>query len=193
MKSQGTGGVGRPSETGQKGQRVISSDPTKAAEELEKWAAGLEKKARGYTQLQQRLDETSVTAVAREGAIRVTVDSNGVPTQLDLTERARELPAGQLSAEIMGCMRQAHARLREQVKGLIADTVPVDDEPARNLATQYEQRFPGVVDDLAEDGDDRIGELPDEPAARPETPRPSPSTTDTPGDDEWDDESPLRG
>ncbi len=108
---------------------MISSDPTKAAEELEKWAAGLAKKARGYTQLQQRLDETSVTAVARDGAIRVTVDANGVPTQLDLSERARELPAGQLSAEIMGCMRQAQARLREQVKDLIAGTVPADDEP----------------------------------------------------------------
>lgn len=173
---------------------MISSDPTKAAEELEKWAAGLEKKARGYTQLQQRLDETSVTAVARDGAIRVTVDANGVPTALDLSERARELPAGQLSAEIMGCMRQAQARLREQVKGLIADTVPADDEPARNMVAQYEQRFPGMVDDDGHDTgqDDRIAELPDEPVARPEPPRP-PSTTDRPGDDEWDDESPLRG
>lgn len=40
-------------------------------------------KARGYPQLQQRLDETSVMAMARGGAIRVTVDSNGVPTQLE--------------------------------------------------------------------------------------------------------------
>lgn len=172
---------------------MISSDPAKAAEELEKWAAGLEKKARGYTQLQQRLDETSVTAVAREGAIRVTVDANGVPTELDLSERARELPAGQLSAEIMGCMRQAQARLREQVKGLIADTVPADDEPARNMVAQYEQRFPGMVDDLPEDDGHRLAELADEPVARAEPQGPPPSTTDTTGDDEWDDESPLRG
>lgn len=171
---------------------MISSDPAKAAEELEKWAAGLENKARGYTRLQQRLDETSVTAVVREGAIRVTVDANDVPTQLDLSERARELPAGQLSAEIMGCMRQAQTRLREQVKGLIVDTVPTDDEPARNLVAQYEQRFPGTVDDPPEDDDDRIGELPTEPVAQREPPRQQ-STTDQPGDDEWDDESPLRG
>lgn len=148
---------------------MISSDPTRAAEELEKWAAGLEEKARGYTQLQQRLDETSVTAVAREGAIRVTVDPNGVPTRLELSERARELPAGQLAA----------------------DTVPADDEPARNMFAQYEQRFPGMVDDLPGDDDGRIAELRDEQAPH-EEPRQRPrSTTDTPAD-EWDDESPLR-
>jgi hypothetical protein len=173
---------------------VINADPTKAAEELEKWAAGLEKKARGYTQLQQRLDETSVTAAAREGAIVVTVDSNGVPTRLDLAERARELPAGQLAAEIMGCMRQAQARLREQVRELVADTVPVDDEPARNLVGQYEQRFPGVVDEAPDEDGGRIGELADEHADE-RVPREAPqprSTSDT-SDDGWDDESPLRG
>lgn len=169
---------------------MISSDPTKAAEELEKWAAGLEKKAVGYNRLQQRLDETSVTAVGRDGAIRVTVDANGVPTQLELSERARELPAGQLAAEIMDCMRRAQARLREQVRGMVADTVPVDDEPARNLVAQYEQRFPGAVDDEP-DEDVRIGEQADDPA--PQAERPPRSTRDTPGDDEWDDESPLRG
>ena len=170
---------------------MISSDPTKAAEELEKWAAGLEKKALGYNRLQQRLDETSVTAVGRDGAIRVTVDANGVPTELDLSERARELPAGQLAAEIMACMRQAQARLREQVRGLVADSVPVDDEPARNLVAQYERRFPGVVDDEDDEDDGRIGELAEEqaPAAEP----PPRSTTGAPDDDEWDDESPLRG
>ncbi len=174
---------------------MISADPTKAAEELEKWAAGLEKKARGYTQLQERLDETSVTAAVRQGAIVVTVDSNGVPTRLELTERARELPAGQLAEEIMGCMRQAQARLREQVRALVADTVPADDEPARNLVGQYERRFPGVIDEEPDEDDDRIGELADEHAddrAPREAPRP-PSTTDTRDDDGWDDESPLRG
>jgi hypothetical protein len=171
---------------------LISSDPAKAAEELEKWAAGLEKKAQGYTRLQERLDATSASAVGREGAIRVTVDANGVPTQLDLTERARELHSGQLAAEIMGCMRQAQARLREQVRGIVADTVPADDEPARNLVTQYEQRFPGEVsDDHAEDDDMRIGEL-DDDQPPPEQPQPR-QARNTRNDDEWDDESPLRG
>jgi hypothetical protein len=61
---------------------VISSDPTKAAEELEKWAAGLERRAQRYTQPQQRLDATSATGESPDGAIRVTVDANGVPTEM---------------------------------------------------------------------------------------------------------------
>lgn len=173
---------------------MISSDPAKAAEELEKWAAGLEKKARGYTELQNRLDETSVTADAQDGAIRVTVDANGVPVGLELAERTREMAASQLSAEILRCMRQAHARLRERVRDLVADTVQVDDDPARNLMTQYEQRFPGVVDEPTGEEDDRIGELPEERTRHEEPPRRS-AAQGTPGrdDDEWDDQSPLRG
>lgn len=123
---------------------MINPDPTKAAEELEKWASGLEQRAQRYQDLQRQLDATSATESSPDGAIKVTVDSNGVPTELVLTERTRGMDPAQVSAQIMTCMKRAQARLRQQVQDLVRATVPAEDEPARNLVAQYEQRFPEV-------------------------------------------------
>ncbi|MPZ86247.1 MAG: YbaB/EbfC family DNA-binding protein [Actinophytocola sp.] len=172
---------------------MISSDPTKAAEELDKWAAGLEQRAQRYNELQQRLDETSATDSTQDGAIRVTVDSNGVLTQLELSERIRDLAPSQLSSEVMACMRRAQAKLRARVEDLIETTVPADDEPARNLVAQYQQRFPDLPDDSAGhevDHGERLGAVEDEPAPPPSARPTRRSTADH--DDDWDDESPLR-
>lgn len=126
---------------------MLNQDPTKAAEELEKWASGLEQRAQRYTELQHRLDATSATETSPDGSIRVTVDANGVPTDLVLTERTRGMDPGQVSAQIMTTMRRAQARLRLQVQDLVQSTVPADDAPARNIVAQYDRRFPEGLED----------------------------------------------
>jgi DNA-binding protein YbaB len=173
---------------------VISADPSKAAEELDKWAAGLEQQARQYNELQQQLDQTSATESTQDGSIRVTVDSNGVPTRLEFTEDVRERPPSRLADEVMACMRRAQATLRGRVEELVHTTVSADDPPARNIVAQYQERFPDPAEDTAgfdPDADDRIGTIEDDtppPAPRP----PRPSTEDPSSDDDWTDESPLR-
>lgn len=157
---------------------LINADPSKAADELDRWAAGLEQKARRYTELQRQLDQTTATASSSDGAVRVTVDANGVPTGIEFSERVRDLDPRRLSAEVMSCLGRAQAELRAQVEELVQDTELADDEPARNIVSQYRQRFPDPAEESATD----------EPP-----PRPRPSTPDRPGDDDWDDESPLRG
>jgi DNA-binding protein YbaB len=178
---------------------VISPDPAKAADELDKWAAGLEQRAQRYQQLQQRLDQTSATDSAHGGAIQVAVDSNGVLTHLQLSDRVRELAPSRLADEVMACMRRAQATLRGRVEDLVQATVPIDDQPARNLIAQYQQRFPDPPEDSAKhmpDHQARLGAIEDEPADTASPPQPPPrpprrSTEDHP-EDYWDGESPLR-
>lgn len=183
---------------------MISADPAKAADELDKWAAGLEQKARQYTELRQRMDGTSASESSSDGAVRVTVDANGVPTDIELSERIRDLAPGRLSAEIMSCLRRAQARLRAQVEDLVAATVPADDEPARNIVADYRQRFPDPAeesdgsdgsDESESDGGGRLGSIEDDGEENGAAAQPPPhrSTVDHPADDDWDDESPLRG
>jgi DNA-binding protein YbaB len=174
---------------------VISPDPAKAADELDKWATGLEQRAQRYQQLQQRLDQTSTTESTQDGAIRVAVDSNGVLTRLEFSDRIRELAPSRLAAEVMACMQRAQATLRGRVEELVHATVPIDDEPARNLIAQYQQRFPDPSEDAAErttEHEFSLGAIEDEPTdAAPQPSRPRHSPEDHP-DDDWDDESPLR-
>jgi DNA-binding protein YbaB len=172
---------------------VISSDPSQAAEELDRWAAGLERQARRYNDLQQQLDRTSVTESTQDGTIRVTVDSNGVPTRLEFSEGIRERPPRRLADEVMACMRRAQATLRDRVEELVHVTVAADDEPARNIVAQYQERFPDPIEDTAgfDPNADRIGTIEDD--FPPPSPRPArPSTEDPSADDDWTDESPLR-
>lgn len=176
---------------------MINPDPLKAADELEKWATGLEQRAARYHQLQRQLDATSATATSPDGSVRVTVDSNGVPTEVALSERNRGADPAHVSAQIMAGMRKAQAELRHRVQALIQETVPADDEPARNLAAQYEQRFPDLPDagdtgyqparDLA------IGRLDedDHGAAPPPPPPQRPARRDD-TDGDWDDRTFLR-
>ncbi|WP_367127595.1 YbaB/EbfC family nucleoid-associated protein [Saccharothrix sp. HUAS TT1] len=177
---------------------MINPDPARAAEDLDKWAAGLEQRAQRYVELQQRMNATTAGATSPDGSARVTVDSNGVPTDITLTDRARGAEPGALSAQIMAAMRNAQARLRQQVQELVAATVPADDQPARNLVAQYEQRFPDAV---VEPGagqevhrEMRIGQVEDD-APPPPPPPPAPprrSPGDDGPDDGWEDRSFLR-
>lgn len=175
---------------------MINSDPSKAADDLDKWAAGLEQRARRYNELQQHLDRTTAAESTQDGAVRVTVDSNGVPTRLDLSERIQDLPPAKLSDEIMSCMRRAQAKLRDQVEELVHATVPDDDQPARNIVAQYQQRFPDPVDtaDPDPEPDDGLGTIEDDSPPPPPPPGPPPRRlAENPHpDDDWTDESPLR-
>lgn len=142
---------------------MIGSDPGKTARDLEKWAAGLEQRSRRFTELHQQMNSLRVTEVSRDGAVRVSVDGNGVPTELALTERSVGIDPGQLSAELMACLHRAQGALRAQVERLTTDLVG-DDEAGAVIVNQYAERFPQVFDDQGEpDGDEdrRIGELDD--------------------------------
>ncbi|MDQ2586742.1 YbaB/EbfC family nucleoid-associated protein [Saccharothrix yanglingensis] len=170
---------------------MINPDPLKAADDLDKWAAGLEQRARSYARLQERMDATTASAASPDGSIRVTVDSNGVPTAITLSERSRALEPTALSAGIMSVMRAAQAALRQRVQVLVAETVPAEDQPARDIVAQYERRFPDPAPEPAADREVtremRIGQVEDDAAPPP----PRPNRTDA-TDDDWEDRGFLR-
>lgn len=139
-------------------------DPGKTAQDLEKWAAGLEQRSRRFTELHERMNSLRVTETSRDGAVRVAVDGNGIPTELTLTERSEGIDPAQLSAELMSCLHRAQASLRAQVEQATNELVG-DDEAGAVIVNQYAERFPELSDDQREpDGyeDRRIGEWDDD-------------------------------
>jgi hypothetical protein len=120
---------------------MVSSDPAAAAQEFARLAADLELKAQQYEQLRGRMTALAITEESRDGRVRVTVDANGVPTDITLTDRARGVDPAALSAQIMSCLTTAQARLRDQVTGLVHSSVG-DDSAGEMVIGQYTQRFP---------------------------------------------------
>ncbi|WP_197321093.1 YbaB/EbfC family nucleoid-associated protein [Saccharomonospora sp. NB11] len=157
---------------------MLGGNPTEAGERLERFAETLQKKAQGYTALHQQLGSASVTERSAGGEVEVTVDGNGVLTRLELSERTRGMDPASVSATIMGCLRQAQARLREQVASLVSETVGDDDPAGSNIVNQYAERFPYSVDEEETARQEprsslgRLGEETDADRREPRRPRP---------------------
>lgn len=165
------------------------SDPVSS---LDKLSEQLQEKGQRYGQFQARLNEVTVSRASRDGRVRITVDSNGVPTEITLTDRAKGVDPAELTRAINSTLRSAQAELRAEVENLAGEIVG-DDEPANNILAQYQARFPDIepADEPADmrAPEMRIGELTDEPdeiAAEPSG-RPARRTRND-GDDATDED-----
>jgi DNA-binding protein YbaB len=115
-------------------------DPARAADELAQWAQNLEQKAQQYQALHGRMAAISVTETSEGGRVTVTVDGNGLPTDIRFSDGIRGLGPAALSAELMACLRRAQAELRRDVTATVQEMVGEDEAGARIIG-QYADRF----------------------------------------------------
>ncbi|MFF0527081.1 YbaB/EbfC family nucleoid-associated protein [Nocardia amikacinitolerans] len=109
--------------------------------DLGRYAESLENTAKKYDDLQRSMAALSVTESTDDGRISVTVDSNGVPTAIDLAASTRGMDPAAVSAGIMSCLHRAQAKLRGRVTDLVHDLVG-NDAPAADMVGRYAERFP---------------------------------------------------
>ncbi|WP_280445182.1 YbaB/EbfC family nucleoid-associated protein [Nocardia brasiliensis] len=127
---------------------------------LAQWSEDLERKAQRFRSLQDRMDATTATETSDGNRVSVTVDSNGVPVDIQLSGATRGMDPTAVSAELMATLRRAHAKLRREVTALVHDMVG-DDAIGANVLTQYATRFP---DDVPETPTSAPRSRPAEPA-----------------------------
>ncbi|MGW0634520.1 YbaB/EbfC family nucleoid-associated protein [Nocardia salmonicida] len=118
-------------------------DLNNAAAELSRWAEDLEQKAQRYQELHAKMTSVSVTDTSADGRISVTVDANGSTTAITLAAAVRGMDPTAVATELMACTHRAQARLRDQVTGLVHDTVGTD-EAGEAIVGQYSDRFPDL-------------------------------------------------
>lgn len=117
------------------------NDPAQAAEEMSRWADDLQVKAQKYQDLHGRMAEVSVTETSAGSRVSVTVDANGVTTDIQLGSAARGMEPAALAAELMACTHRAQAKLRARVTELVHDAVGTD-AAGEAIIGQYAQQFP---------------------------------------------------
>jgi DNA-binding protein YbaB len=117
-------------------------DVARAEEEMRRLLAETEANAARYQDMHQQVSTVSATERSLDGLVLVTVDANGVPTKLWIAERARDMPASRLSAEIMATMRAAQSKITDQVAQVMRDTIGHDEATAGALLQTYRDRFP---------------------------------------------------
>ncbi|WP_431963305.1 YbaB/EbfC family nucleoid-associated protein [Nocardia sp. bgisy134] len=136
-------------------------DPSRIAEDIAHMAADFERQAERFEQLRERMAALTATESSSDGRIAVSVNNNGVPTDIVLAVGTRGMDPAAVSAEIMSCMRRAQATLRAQVAETVQNTVG-DDPAGAAIADQYAKSFPDVPA-----GDVPNYALPEPPASAP--------------------------
>ena len=116
-------------------------DPSRAAESIAQLAEDFERQAKRFEELQGRMAALAVTDSSAGGRVSVTVDSNGVPTAINLSTSTRGMDPAMVSAEIMSCLRRAQAKLRVEVAEVVRGTVG-DDPSGAAIVEGFALRFP---------------------------------------------------
>lgn len=126
----------------------VAVKPGQAGKDLIEWTEMLQRKAQTYRVLQTEMAQLAVTETSADGMVRVSVDGQGVPTELTLTDRARGSDPARLSAQLMTCLRRAHSTLAAQVQDLVTASVPDSgDDAAARIVAGYLECFPDIPED----------------------------------------------
>ncbi|WP_210435609.1 YbaB/EbfC family nucleoid-associated protein [Saccharopolyspora sp. ASAGF58] len=184
-----------------------------AAERMvQQWQERAAEKAEKFGRMQQEIEQISATETSRDGSIQVTVGSNGILQNIQLTENANNRPMAKLGTEIMRAVQAAQAKIPELMQQAVASTVGLDDSAAQHVLGEARKNFPeppaaeeeaqqrgsgvpemqfGVEDDYEES---RQQQPPQRPAAPPPPPPPRPvrRRPDDFDDDDFSDRSFLR-
>jgi DNA-binding protein YbaB len=177
-------------------QPSFGVDGYQTEQELRRWASEVQAKAERYQAMQSQVAEVSVTERSRDDVVTVTVGSNGLVTDLRISDRSREMSGAEIAALVLNTMRRAQSRITNQVAEVMQRTVGDDTAAVTAVVRSYQQRFPEpepepepktAVEDM------RLGEIHEE-RPQPPTPPPPRPTRQRPRDDdedEWGDPTVL--
>ncbi|MGH3870081.1 MAG: YbaB/EbfC family nucleoid-associated protein [Pseudonocardiaceae bacterium] len=167
---------------------MFGADPDQAERQLSQWAQGFTDQAERFGALRARVEQIRVTECSTDGAVRVTIDSGGVPVDLAFTDKISSMPPPEVAALVMACLRRAQQQLAGRMRHAMADT---EGPVAEHVVSSYRQRF-------GEDQPDRPGPDPgllgfgvledDDPPRQRSTRRPRAA----PDDEDFDDRNYLR-
>jgi DNA-binding protein YbaB len=131
------------------------SDLEGAERWVDDWQAHIVEKATQARELTSRVMGLRGTAESRDGAVRVTVETTGVPMEITLGDAVAGWKPERIAAEIMKTMRQAQQRLTEAVEDAAQATIGAESETGRAVLNSYYARFPKEPAEPATDRSER--------------------------------------
>jgi DNA-binding protein YbaB len=158
---------------------VFDTDRNRMQHSVSEWAQGFADKAAQAKIMRAQVERVQAAATSPNGAVRVTVDSHGLLTDLAFTDVIREMRPAELAAQVLACLRRAQQQLAPKVKETMQATVGGEQQLVDNVVASYRERFgedlsrpssaadPGMLGLAAIDEDD--------PPLRPRHRRPAPA------------------
>lgn len=110
------------------------------------WERNAAEKAQRFADMQQRVEQISITESVASGAVSVTVGSNGIPTNVAMTDAVRSMSPDEIAANVLRAMQKAQSKYPERLAEITAETVG-DDETTRHLVSTAQAQFPEMPDE----------------------------------------------
>lgn len=179
---------------GSGGFAALGADPDEAERRIRRWAQGFADKAERYKAVQQQTDQLRLTAASGDGRIKVTVRADGSVTDLQFTDKVRQMQPAELAAQILSTMHRAQADIASRVGDVMAQHLGDEDAQTRSMMLDnLRERFPEQPAEPAEpaasstwDGPPEGAEPPSSPAS-PQPPQNRPPRGRRPVSDDYDD------
>ncbi|MEU4763206.1 YbaB/EbfC family nucleoid-associated protein [Actinosynnema sp. NPDC023794] len=109
---------------------------------LGQWQQSIEQKAERYQEMAARVQGMTISEASRDGSVKLTIGSNGILTNLEIAESARDKRMAEVSAEVMRTLQRAQARIPELLQQAMAETIGTQDETANVLFNEAKRNFP---------------------------------------------------
>ncbi|MDT7597326.1 MAG: hypothetical protein QOJ06_2872 [Pseudonocardiales bacterium] len=164
---------------------MYDTDPDEMERRLSQWTQEFAAKAKQFHAMRTQVERVAVTESSRDGAVRVTVDSRGMLTDLALTDRIRDMSPPELAVQVMACLRRAQQQLAPLVQDAMQATVGGDEPVVEKVVSGYRERF---GEDLSMAPDPMVlglGAIEDDIAQRYSPPPRRPPRAAPPEDEEY--------
>jgi DNA-binding protein YbaB len=164
------------------------------------WQQRAAERASKFDAMREQVEQISVTESTGDGAVRVTIGSNGILQDIQIGDSAGKRPMSQLSSEIMRTVQKAQSRIPELMQQAVADTVGTEDTAAQHMLDEARRNFPEAPEEDEPRSSPGVQEMDlgieddEAPPPRQATPppRPAPRADEDDEDDDWSDGSFLR-
>ncbi|MBV8994332.1 MAG: YbaB/EbfC family nucleoid-associated protein [Pseudonocardiales bacterium] len=120
---------------------MFDTDPDRMQRRVSEWAQGFAGKAAQARIMRAQVEQIQAAATSPDGAVRVTVDSHGLLTDLAFTDMIREMRPPELAAQVMACLRCAQQQLAPKVRETMQATVGGERQLVDNVVSSYRERF----------------------------------------------------
>jgi DNA-binding protein YbaB len=137
---------------------MFDTDPDQMQQRVSQWAQGFADMAAKAKVMRALVEQIQASASSPDGAVRVTVDSHGVLTDLAFTDAIRDMRPPELAAQVMACLRRAQQQLAPKVREAMLATVGGEQQLVANVVSSYRERF-GENISAADPGVLRLGAI----------------------------------
>jgi DNA-binding protein YbaB len=114
---------------------------------IDDWERNATEKAAAFQRMAEQVEQVSITESVANGAIRVTIGHNGLPTDIQMTDGVRTMEPAEIASGVMGAIRKAQSRYPQRLAEILADTVGQEDPASQHILAKAKESFPAVEPD----------------------------------------------